>query len=532
MARRLILHALFHSVASLGYIPFALTSVLISSSTPFVSIPAIGIILIAFVPPLTSFPILCFSYRYLERFSCISLTAQRARTYIILAGSGLCFLLATHLMMVHILANGHNTTYHQMVHTSATGVPVGTNSIHAPMMIDNQDLDEKTTSNVQTGGGEGSRVQTKLTETHLDDYMQTMPFAVPDSLSWALEKIESWPLPSFLSPWVVSKLPVQDGEEQLPQQKQQRVQVQEQQGPCSDSAVSVKTLHQTQKRDVPAERPPLFKSLLPSHLMNPPKGAAAFDIAQPEEVPQEHWQQQQEQQLRVKRDIPSQRQLQQKPEPFLVTEQPLPADELGDGTPFFDIPVSASISAPRVDASTPSSTIPIIADEHSNDHHFGQAQQPFLTTITVASEPPLHLNNNINMNTTKSSRANALFYHSGFNDSIGYNLIGLHWMIYIVSQLFLVFLLFMLFLGVLILTEYILEQEDENFVNLKYLYLARVVGIASATIMSAVHGSILSGYVLLDGQTDWIAKATVATTFVYWSSMVWIMNRVTGPLPY
>ena len=104
----------FHSLASLGYIPFALTSVLMASSTPFLSISPIGIILLAFVPPLTLFPLLCLSYRRLGRFDAISLTVQRARIYIMVAGSGLCVLVAAHLIMVHVVGNSHNTTYNRM----------------------------------------------------------------------------------------------------------------------------------------------------------------------------------------------------------------------------------------------------------------------------------------------------------------------------------------------------------------------------------------------------------------------------------
>ncbi|KAF9213714.1 hypothetical protein BGZ59_004943 [Podila verticillata] len=116
--------------------------------------------------------------------------------------------------------------------------------------------------------------------------------------------------------------------------------------------------------------------------------------------------------------------------------------------------------------------------------------------------------------------------------SPGYNLAGVHLMLFIAASGFLIFLLATLFLGVLIITEFVLDREDDDLVQLKWLYWGRVIGIATATIVSAVHGSFLSGYVLLDGQSDWIAKAAVGTIFVYWVTMTWLMNRITGPLPY
>jgi hypothetical protein len=118
------------------------------------------------------------------------------------------------------------------------------------------------------------------------------------------------------------------------------------------------------------------------------------------------------------------------------------------------------------------------------------------------------------------------------NKTLGYNLAGVHWLLYLFSQALLIFLLFTLFLGVLILTEFVLDREDDDLVHIQYLYWSRVVGIASATIVSAVHGSLLSGYVLLEEHTDWIAKAAVGAIAVYWVGMTWIMNRMTGPLPY
>ncbi|GJJ73495.1 hypothetical protein EMPS_05853 [Entomortierella parvispora] len=114
----------------------------------------------------------------------------------------------------------------------------------------------------------------------------------------------------------------------------------------------------------------------------------------------------------------------------------------------------------------------------------------------------------------------------------GFNLAGMYWTLFIASQAFLIFLLVTLFLGVLILTEFVLDREDEDYAQLKYLYWGRVFGIAVATIVSAIHGSLVSGYVIIDGHSDWIAKAAVGSICIYWVSMTWVMNRITGPLPY
>ncbi|KAG0037909.1 hypothetical protein BGZ82_001552 [Podila clonocystis] len=131
----------------------------------------------------------------------------------------------------------------------------------------------------------------------------------------------------------------------------------------------------------------------------------------------------------------------------------------------------------------------------------------------------------------KDSESGPIFIHSR-DVPAGYNLVGVHLMLFIAANGFLIFLLTTLFLGVLIITEFVLDREDDDLVQLKWLYWGRVIGIATATIVSAVHGSFLSGYVLLDGQSDWIAKAAVGTILVYWVSMTWLMNRITGPLPY
>ncbi|KAF9581251.1 hypothetical protein BGW38_001797 [Lunasporangiospora selenospora] len=115
---------------------------------------------------------------------------------------------------------------------------------------------------------------------------------------------------------------------------------------------------------------------------------------------------------------------------------------------------------------------------------------------------------------------------------LGQGLETMHWTFFLAAQVALVLLLTMLFLGVLITIEFVLDREDDDLVHFKSLYWGRILGIAMATVVSAVHGSVLSGYVLLGEPSDWIAKATVGAIVVYWASMTWLMSRIMGPLPY
>lgn len=116
--------------------------------------------------------------------------------------------------------------------------------------------------------------------------------------------------------------------------------------------------------------------------------------------------------------------------------------------------------------------------------------------------------------------------------SPGYNLAGIHLLPFLVAQTALLVLLTILFLGVLIMTEFVLDREDEDVAKARWYFWGRVLGVITATVVSAVHGSFLSAYVLMDGQSDCIAKAVVGTILFYWIGMIALMNRTTGPLPY
>ncbi|KAF8938374.1 hypothetical protein BGZ58_001050 [Dissophora ornata] len=536
MSRRPVFHALFHSVASLGYIPFALTSAFISSSTPFVSISPIATILVAFVPPLTAFPLLCFSYRYLERFACVSLTVQRARTYIMLAGSGLCILVAAHLMMVHLLANGHNTTYNQLAHPSGFAAQQQYRQQQQQQQqqpIPITALESLATSSMTTKDGDidGNIITQAMADNAdaptMDQSVQIIPLAVSESLMEALQETQSWS-PSFLMPFFVT-VPIQDQEQQKTESVEGEQLGQEPAVGGRDS-VALK-----QKRDIAVDHRPLFKTLIPTHLLNPPNAPAleventdssnnVQDVQQPQQGHDAALQQ-----------------------PFLVTEQP--ALVSSSGIPIMDtlitIPVVAG-GAPPTSESTldkpawaggendnpdqPSDSP--LSDLSSIDSSV--ATLPTSTGPVAATSNP-HIEGNENTTSTSEDQESVrevLFRNTVGAQTPGYNLTGLHWALYLGAQGVLAFMLIVLFLGVLIMTEYVLDMEDEDYANLKYLYWARVVGIASATVVSAANGSLLSGYILLDGQSDWIAKAAVGTICVYWISITWIMNRVVGPLPY
>ncbi|KAF9549743.1 hypothetical protein EC957_002808 [Mortierella hygrophila] len=118
--------------------------------------------------------------------------------------------------------------------------------------------------------------------------------------------------------------------------------------------------------------------------------------------------------------------------------------------------------------------------------------------------------------------------------SPGYHLAGIHLLLFLAAQTALLVLLTTLFLGVLIMTEFVLDREDENedVIKARWYFWGRVLGVITATVASAVHGSFLSAYVLLDGQSDYIAKAVVGSILFYWIGMIAVMSRTTGPLPY
>ncbi|KAF9356401.1 hypothetical protein BGX26_005309, partial [Mortierella sp. AD094] len=320
--------------------------------------------------------------------------------------------------------------------------------------------------------------------------IQAMPEGIPESLKDTLEKAEPWQ-PLFLSSMIVDK-PTSEVQQQdphnLPEQGHPTI----------------------QKRNV--ADPSLFKSLLPDHLRSPQIPASLS--TSPELIEQ------------LERNIQPQ-------QSFHTTEQLVDTPisiPIATGSPAEPIsPLFAAL--PLLEPPTDKS---INADNGENNHiHAEPGVPPHIPTFNpgpmvlvhhsapVLAGPPLHFgkpnSDNVNSDSDRGSRAKALFRHSGF-EAPGYNLVGLHWIIYIGTQAILVFFLFVLFLGVLILTEYALDLEDDDIANLTHHYWARVVGIIMTTVVSAVHGSLLSGYVIMDGQSDWIAKAAVGATCLYWSA--------------
>ncbi|KAF9196025.1 Methyltransferase-like protein 21A [Haplosporangium sp. Z 11] len=443
-------------------------------TNPYVSIPPIGIILVAFVPPLTMFPLLCFSYRYLERFAAVSLTVQRSRTYIMLAGSGLCLLVAAHLMMVHMLGNGSNTPYNRI----------------------NQSVISTTQPSLPPVNILGS----SIAHTDVGDTVQAHPslepIDIPEYLRAVLQNSGPWSLPSIMKG----------------QQDQPGGDTIEKHGPGSES----NALASKRKRAI--EDRPLFKSLVPSHLLDPSKMYELQDSHQ-----------EQDSQQRQGRDMTS------KQTPLYVNQHGVQSVE---DKSISDTPISAAVAT-----SPPSSSAPHEGsqDELNSTPPILPPLDPLSTVllhppIPAPADPPLNppsallSSSSPNKDSIPSPAPNfSTFFHHHPNSTMDSSL---YWILYIASQSFLMFLLVLLFLGVLILTEYVLDREDEDLAQLKYLYWSRVIGIAVATIVSATHGSFLSGYVLLDGVSDWIAKAAVCVICFYWLNMTWIMNYMTGPLPY
>ncbi|KAG0293029.1 hypothetical protein BGZ98_002378, partial [Dissophora globulifera] len=522
MAQRPVLHALFHSVATLGYIPFALTSVLISSSSPFVSIPPIGVILIAFVPPLTAFPVLCFSYRYLERFECISLTVQRARTYIMLAGCGLCFLVAAHLMMVHLLANAHNTTYHPLTQTFTPIQPLPqlqlqqqqqqqqppVQQIQQPIHMTAITATSATPIVANIGSAAAGNGQEATDRPGQDPRVSNMlPLAISDSLEEALAETQTWPIPFTTS--FLLHLPLQEAEAHQQQQEEEK---EEDATVDKNGVVMAASRLSKRSRDSAAiDNAPMFKTLVPMHLLKPSTdgdSSAVWELktSDSDDHAAIHPQQEQRDMSSQQPFLPGEQPQQPQPQPQQQQQQQQPAVLSSDGTGISDTPSIPAKTATTGENVTP----PPQLEGESNGNTANSTEQGSRGDASIHFSDP---------------EAMAIL-SPGY-----YDLQVLHWTLYIGAQGFLVFLLIMLFLGVLVLTEYVLDREDEDFAQLQYLYWARVVGIASATIVSAVHGSLLSGYVLLDGQSDWIAKAAVGAICMYWVTMTSVMSKVVGPLP-
>ncbi|KAF9949126.1 hypothetical protein BGZ72_009018 [Mortierella alpina] len=260
------------------------------------------------------------------------------------------------------------------------------------------------------------------------------------------------------------------------------------------------------RRSVVNDRP-LFKTLVPTHLMHPtkpPRLATADDegkIEQPKG-----------------RDLSMQ-------QSFVTEQADVVSSSSEEGVVLMDIPASAPLDSWKTSTTSP------IQPKKPLFLPLPPVDPISILLLPSPPSPPPPSKDRSPVVPSEHPKVERLFYNTR-RMSPGYNLAGLHWVLFIAAQGFLIALLLTLFLGVLILTEYVLDREDEDLAQLKYHYWARISGIATATVLSALHGSFISGYVLLDGVSDWIARATVAAICGYWASMTWVMNRMTGPLPY
>jgi uncharacterized integral membrane protein len=303
-----------------------------------------------------------------------------------------------------------------------------------------------------------------------------------------------------------------------------------------------------------------FKTLIPNHLLNPVKLAHLDESSSPQNddlsidirTPQERDLKQQQQQTSLSVGDMVVSSSSSAPESTIqeaISSEAVTPTEVTDTTPSVDGTAAKVVPSPLVEPIPAPAPAPAIGAVESSTAEGATTPPPsppagplFIDPISLvlmhrplAGAPPtppqpdeanILFRNTLSSSTTPSTSTSNNFIIPGFN------LAGMYWTLFIASQLFLVFLLVTLFLGVLILTEFVLDREDEDYAQLQYLYWGRVFGIAVATIVSAIHGSLLTGYVIIDGHSDWIAKAAVGAICIYWVSMTWIMNKMTGPLPY
>ncbi|KAG0228343.1 hypothetical protein BGW41_003442 [Actinomortierella wolfii] len=597
------LHALFHSVASLGYIPFALTSTLIAISTPYVDLSPIAIILLAFTPPLTLFPLLCFSYRYLEHFTSISLTVQRAKSYIILAGCGLCLLVAIQLLLVHLVATPHNSRYNALIHTTiskpktslqsrptippSNALQEGSQSQSHPYSQHQQQqhqhqqvLPSKEWAVQDATPVKGAMLIESMTATddpNVDQQNSRPLSASHDTLQTiSLVSTGANPKPALLDVAAIQPRHLQWRRWWWPRRLDTRVE----KHTTADGITSNKksldvndevmggkrgkktnTEIKSNKEDsvppllapVPAggseaqrrDKPVPIKSPIPTHLL--PFPFAAPSPPQPPSLSTD--------------DLGGP----------VVIEPPIPPADtdvpeatLGDGDdimrlameglqrkndhprlPPDDILIPVLVLGVTHDAeSTSTSAItssgPSVAQQQQQQPESIQALSSFRANIESQSYHPEYQSHQQQHRDSEpksedlselllSPHTSTSHTRTGF-----YSIAGFMTVFFVGSQVALIGLLTMLFLGVLILTEFILDREDDETDPQRRckLYWARGCGIAVATVASAFHGSMLSTYVLLDGQSDWICKAVIVAIAFYWPAIITLMKRVTAPPPW
>ena len=295
-----------------------------------------------------------------------------------------------------------------------------------------------------------------------------------------------------------------------------------------------------------------FKSLIPDHVLNPAKGAHLNEeTQQPNDLSKEVFPPQE-------RDLNASPEQKQQQQSALSVGEIVPSSPTAEST-LQDTPLSEFIPAKVVEGTVEETAPSSPAAQPAPAPGPEKAAEPNRSsggdTTPASGVPPfvdpisIVLQNIQGVPPTPPQPDEAILFRNSISSSSppsdpsspsssstvivpGFNLAGMYWTLFIASQAFLIFLLVTLFLGILILTEFVLDREDEDYGQLKYLYWGRVFGVAVATIVSAIHGSLVSGYVIIDGHSDWIAKAAVGSICIYWVSMTWVMNRITGPLPY
>ncbi|KAF9430971.1 hypothetical protein BGZ94_001315 [Podila epigama] len=421
-----------------------------------------------------------------------------------LAGSGLCFLVGAHLIMVHMLANNHNSAYNRLAYAPPASIVTSTRSspnLSPSTIVASTGLSSSLTQKPDDtlvspqGSTDKDTMQSATTQVKSTGQVETGAGAGAGTGTSQKEdqtNFNAW-IPSYLSGYLVN---IQNNAriDQHPNQQ----------------ATAQKTPVFEKRQEVP----PLFKSLLPTHLLNPPTGMT--------ETPGEsftgpHLE------IVVEQDVASQQAASSVNVGALATSDLASSQELSPQSTKVTQDLHIPPQQPQLNSAPV--VMPVIVSLLPQD------QEESKKGVKEATNAAKKAGAAKAVKGSSSEKEDTIFVHS-WSAAPGYNLAGLHLMLFIAANAFLVFLLATLFLGVLILTEFVLDREDDDLVQIKYLYWGRVIGIATATIVSAVHGSLLSGYVLLDGHSDWIAKAAVASIFFYWVSMTWLMGKITGPLPY
>ncbi|KAF9158195.1 hypothetical protein DFQ26_007883, partial [Actinomortierella ambigua] len=441
------------------------------------------------------------------KFTSISLTIQRAKTYIVISGCGLCLLVGVQLVLVHLVATPRNSRFNTLIHT------------HVPPTLA-QDHPSFLSNNVQQG-----KPQHQQQQQHPQHVLPSNGWAIPGTGSADATPIQS----AHLIESLTSSIDHNDDAEH---------------GSAYPSSADDDTLRTLFHKSTGTSPRPLSSDMAiidPRRLrrrqlqVGPETGMEIVENTEESSNDDSKTRQ-------ASKPIPA-----MAPIPiYLLPETSGDATEDALKSPQPPSLSTDDLGGPMVVPSMPADPLEKVVSttsvglEGENNHPHDSAeptkddppQRPSSHNPYPHSLPPWENDLLTQLESSSSSHGS-----SGTNrqPSTGfYTVPGFLTVLFVASQAALIGLLTMLFLGVLILTEFVLDREDEDPDARRrcFLYWARGVGIAVATVASAVHGSMLSTYVLLDGQSDWISKAVIASIGFYWFAMIVLMRRVSAPPPW